>query len=85
MCGYENDKKIIYGDKSFLVLTSKYEGFGMVLLEALQHKLPVISYDVKYGPKEIVQNGFNGYLIVPNDIKELSCVISKFIENKVIK
>lgn len=82
LCGYENDKKIIYGDKSFLVLTSKYEGFGMVLLEALQHKLPVISYDVKYGPKEIVQNGFNGYLIVPNDIKELSCVISKFIENK---
>lgn len=82
LCGYESNKKIIYGDKSFLVLTSKFEGFGMVLLEALQYKLPIISYDVKFGPKEMVINGVNGHLVEPNDITELSTTVEEMINNK---
>lgn len=80
--GYESNKKIIYGDESFLVLTSKFEGFGMVLVEALQHKLPIVSYNVKYGPKEIVQDGVNGRLVSANNIEELSSTICDLIENK---
>ena len=82
LCGYETDKKVVYGDKSFLVLTSKFEGFGMVLLEALQFKLPLISYNVKFGPKEIVQEGINGHLVDPNNIEELAKAVSNLIDRK---
>ena len=82
LCGHENNKKIIYGDKAFLVLTSKFEGFGMVLIEALQFKLPLISYDVKFGPKEIVVENYNGHLVPPNDTQKLADAVCELIENK---
>lgn len=80
--GYENDKNIIYGDKSFMVLTSSFEGFGMVLIEAMQYHLPLISYDINYGPKEIVENNVNGYLVDSGDVNALSLNIEKMIENQ---
>lgn len=82
--GYEKDKSIIYGDKAFLVLTSKFEGFGMVLIEAMQFGLPIISYDVCYGPKEIIENGINGYLVDDGNITQLAETVEKMIldENK---
>lgn len=79
--GYETDKNVIYGDKSFFVLTSCFEGFGMVLIEAMQYCLPIISYDVNYGPKEIVENGKNGILIESGNIELLSSAVVKLIEN----
>ena len=82
LCGHQEDKRIVFEGKSFLVLTSKFEGFGMVLLEALQYKLPLISYDVKFGPREIVQEGVNGYLTPANDIQKLASAVSELIENK---
>lgn len=82
LCGHQEDKKIVFNNKSFLVLTSKFEGFGMVLLEALQYKLPVISYDVRFGPKEIVQDGINGYLTPANDVQKLAETVSRMINDK---
>lgn len=82
LCGYESDKKNVYCNKSFLVLTSKFEGFGMVLLEALQYKLPIISYNVKFGPREIVQDGINGHLVSANNIEELASTVSNLINDK---
>lgn len=48
---------------SFFVMTSRFEGFPMVLLEAKSHKLPVISFDCETGPSEMVVDGVNGYLV----------------------
>jgi len=79
--GYETDKNVIYGDKSFMVLTSSFEGFGMVLVEAMQYHLPIISYDVNYGPKEIVKDGVNGFLIESGNIDLLSDAVEKMIED----
>ncbi len=45
------------------VMTSLTECFPMVLLEASSVGLPLISFDVPVGPKAIIQNGENGYLI----------------------
>ncbi len=39
------------------------EGFSLALLESLAHGVPVISYDIKYGPNELITPDFNGYLI----------------------
>lgn len=52
-----------YLTSSVLLLTSKYEGLPMVLIEAQTFGVPVISFDCKTGPAEIVQDGKSGYLI----------------------
>lgn len=52
-----------YSLSSIFVMTSKYEGFGMVLLEAMANRTPCISFDVPSGPKDVIVNEYNGYLI----------------------
>lgn len=61
-----------YCSSSILVMSSNYEGFPMVMIEAMGAGLPVVSFDFKCGPRDIISHGVNG-LIVPNgDIDELA-------------
>lgn len=48
---------------SMFVMTSRYEGFPLVMIEAKANKLPVVSFKCKTGPAELVQDGVNGYLV----------------------
>ena len=52
-----------YSDAYLSLITSNMEGFSLALLESLAHGVPVISYDIKYGPNELITPDFNGYLI----------------------
>lgn len=54
-----------YRNSSMLVMSSNYEGFPMVMIEAMGAGLPVVSFDFKCGPRDIIRDGVNG-LIVPN-------------------
>ncbi|WDF82534.1 glycosyltransferase [Lacticaseibacillus pabuli] len=65
--GYQADLNEVYEEAGLLLLTSEYEGFSMAVLEALSHGVPVVSYDVNYGPAEMIENGVNGYLVDPSD------------------
>ncbi|WP_312068360.1 glycosyltransferase, partial [Exiguobacterium sp.] len=51
------------------IFTSRSEGFGMAILESMGYGVPVISYDICYGPSEIIENGKTGYIIPPGDTK----------------
>ena len=75
--GIEN----IYPNHEIYVMTSRYEGLPLVLLEAKQYGLPIISFDCPTGPSEIVLDGENGYLIDNFDTEEMSNNICELIEN----
>lgn len=49
-------------------MTSRFEGFALVLLEAKAFGLPIASFDIRNGPNEIVSNGVDGYIVPPFDI-----------------
>lgn len=71
----------LYHDYSFYVMTSRYEGFGLVLIEAKSQKLPLISFDIKSGPSDIIRDGIDGFLIKPFDCNAMVEKICKLIEN----
>ncbi|WP_139209962.1 glycosyltransferase [Microlunatus flavus] len=63
LMGYTKNPAEVYERAACSLLTSRFEGFGLVLLESLSHGCPVVSYDVKYGPADIVADGVNGFLV----------------------
>ncbi|MDD2169058.1 glycosyltransferase [Glaesserella parasuis] len=65
----ENRIDKIYNNAYALLLTSKVEGFPMVILESIARNVPVLSFDVPYGPRNIIQHHKNGFLIEPYDVE----------------
>ncbi|GIN90693.1 glycosyl transferase family 1 [Siminovitchia terrae] len=79
--GFSHDPAKIYQSAACSILTSDYEGFGMVLTESLAAGTPVVSYDIKYGPKDIIQDGIDGYLIPKGDTKKMASRIIEIMKN----
>ncbi len=61
--GPVNDVSKIYEESSVFVLSSRFEGFGLVLAEAMSCGVPVVSFDCPYGPSDIITDGVDGFLI----------------------
>ncbi|HDY7422869.1 TPA: glycosyltransferase family 4 protein [Vibrio vulnificus] len=70
-----------YASSEIFVLSSRYEGLGMVLLEAMAHSLACISFDCPAGPKTIIDSGINGVLVPTGDVERLSFEISNMIDD----
>ncbi|MVO10822.1 glycosyltransferase [Flavobacterium sp. TP390] len=76
------DNPYVYLEKAmFLVLCSAYEGFGMVLLEALAVQTPVVSFDCETGPSEIIVHEKNGLLIENQNFYELKNKVEWLAQN----
>ncbi|MEG0290596.1 MAG: glycosyltransferase [Erysipelotrichaceae bacterium] len=71
-----------YYQSDMFIMTSLHECFPMVLLEANASGLPSISFDIPAGPRELIQNGENGYLIQNRNIHEMAEKINELYENK---
>lgn len=67
------------------VMTSRNEGFGLVLLEAKNNNLPTISFDVPYGPRTIIEDNISGFLIRPFDINDMASKINLLIEDESLR
>lgn len=74
-----------YAKSSMLVMSSNYEGFPMVMIEAMACGLPVVSYDFKCGPKDIIDEGSNGLLVREGDIDGLASAMMKLMSDEQLR
>lgn len=79
---YTLNKDEIYQDAQLLIMTSRNEGWGMVINEAMTYGVPAVSYDTYYGPNEIITNGKDGYIVNQGDYVSLSQQSLKLIQNE---
>jgi poly(glycerol-phosphate) alpha-glucosyltransferase len=77
--GYDPRARDQLSSATALLLTSRFEGYPLVVLEALQRGCPVIAYDIAYGPRE--QVGDAGLLIPPGDVGALAAGILRLIRS----
>lgn len=79
--GYIPDVRAEMQKSLCTLLTSKHEGLPLMLLESMASSTPVIAYDLKYGPDDLIDNGTDGIIVKKNDIDELAGAMSRMLEN----
>lgn len=67
--GPVSDVKKEYLASSIFVLPSRFEGFGLVIIEAMACGVPVVTFDCENGPRSIITNDVDGFLVPPFDVK----------------
>lgn len=83
--GVTNDVSSVFLSSSIFVLSSRYEGFPMVLLESLFYETPIVSFDCKTGPSEIIINNDCGILVPESDVNLLAEGINNLITNESLR
>lgn len=71
----------VYSESSLLVMTSFYEGLPMVMLEAQSFGLPIVSFDFPCGPKDVIDDGKDGYIIRDGDVSAMAEKITELLQN----
>lgn len=85
LMGRTDDVESVYRKAALLVLPSYREGMPLVLLEGKCYKLPLVSFDINTGPKEIITDETNGYLVPPYDIDIMAKRIAELADSKELR
>jgi glycosyltransferase involved in cell wall biosynthesis len=70
---------------SFYVLSSRFEGLPMVMIEAMSHALPVVSFDCPTGPSDVLTHGVDGLLVPPEDSDALAEAMAKLMGDRALR
>lgn len=82
MMGYANDIKEVLKNKIASLSTSEYEAFGLSIAESISYGVPVISFDINYGPSDIISDGETGFLIESGNVEALANKILYALDHK---
>ncbi|WP_294736308.1 glycosyltransferase [uncultured Flavobacterium sp.] len=79
------DIESVYLDASIYLMTSRYEGFGMVLLEAMACGVPCVAFDCPVGPKNIISDAEDGFLIPDDNMDLFISRVEELIKNEELR
>ena len=74
-----------YKEASIYVMTSRFEGFGMVLIEAMSYGVPCIAFDCPHGPADIISDGKDGFLVPNGAIHTFATKLMLLMENATLR
>ena len=80
--GTNDNMELVYEESSILIMPSRTEGFGLVLIEAMSFGIPCVSFDCPSGPSDIIDDGVNGFLIPNYNIDFFVLKLMELIQNK---
>ena len=78
-CGMRKDISFVYKDYAFYAMASYKEGYPVVLLEAKYNRLPIVSFDILTGPREIIREGVDGILVPERNLEAFAQAMEKLI------
>jgi glycosyltransferase involved in cell wall biosynthesis len=73
--GFTEDPIAVLAGASVSLMTSRREGFGLAVAESLAAGTPVVTYDVDYGPAELVEDGVNGRVVADGSVEDLAAAL----------
>lgn len=82
--GWVDDPWSTVKEATALVLTSEYEGFGMVLVEALSRGVYCISSNCEVGPADIIKDNENGRLFNKDNLNELQSILQNIVDGEAL-
>jgi len=85
LLGFQNNPFKYMVRSTVFVLPSLWEGFGNVIVEAMACGIPVVATNIGSGPKEIISNGKNGFLVSVGDVNRMAKYIIELLKNQSIR
>ena len=81
LCPPTNNMDAVYRSAAIIAMSSRYEGLPMIMLEAQAYGIPIVAFNCKCGPMDIITDGINGYLVDEGNCEKLAQKLATLIED----